>query len=60
MNPSWWGNPSIDEGKYRSTGLSPSWAESPVLVSSQANSISTGQWAFVSVTTGALDPNHRE
>ncbi|KAF5789308.1 hypothetical protein HanXRQr2_Chr09g0369661 [Helianthus annuus] len=42
MNPSWWGTPSIDEGnpswwgtpapdgeKYRSTGLSPSWAESP-------------------------------
>ncbi|KAJ0743449.1 hypothetical protein HanPI659440_Chr10g0375921 [Helianthus annuus] len=51
MNPSWWGTPSIDEGKYRSTGLSPSWAESPVSTSSQGNAITTGQWAFVSNQT---------
>ncbi|KAF5786654.1 hypothetical protein HanXRQr2_Chr10g0443561 [Helianthus annuus] len=47
MNPDWWGNPSTAESKYRSTGFSPSWAESPAPVSSQANPISTGQWAFV-------------
>ncbi|MFS7928192.1 putative transcription factor interactor and regulator CCHC(Zn) family [Helianthus anomalus] len=54
MNPSWWGTPSPDEGKYRSTGLSPSWAESPVPVSSQASAISTGQWAFVSNQTPSI------
>ncbi|KAJ0799993.1 putative transcription factor interactor and regulator CCHC(Zn) family [Helianthus annuus] len=54
MNPSWWGNPSTDEGKYRSTGLSPSWAESLAPVSSQGNPISTGQWAFVSNQTPSI------
>ncbi|KAF5774309.1 hypothetical protein HanXRQr2_Chr13g0598831 [Helianthus annuus] len=54
MNPSWWGTPSPDEGKYRNTSLSPSWAESPVSTSSQANAISTGQWAFVSNQTPSI------
>ncbi|KAF5789301.1 hypothetical protein HanXRQr2_Chr09g0369581 [Helianthus annuus] len=42
MNPSWWGTPSVDEGKYRSTGLSPSWAESPT-----RSQITAEQWASV-------------
>ncbi|KAJ0931799.1 hypothetical protein HanPSC8_Chr04g0166111 [Helianthus annuus] len=54
MNPSWWGTPSPDEGKYRNTSLSPSWAESPVSASSQTNAISTGQWAFVSNQTPSI------
>ncbi|KAJ0799909.1 hypothetical protein HanPI659440_Chr03g0096861 [Helianthus annuus] len=54
MNPSWWGTTSPDEGKYRNTSLSPSWAESPVPVSSQANAISTGLWAFVSNQTPSI------
>ncbi|KAJ0604247.1 putative transcription factor interactor and regulator CCHC(Zn) family [Helianthus annuus] len=54
MNPSWWGTPSPDEGKYRNTSLSPSWAESPVPVSSQVNAISAGQWAFVSNQTPSI------
>ncbi|KAJ0943237.1 putative transcription factor interactor and regulator CCHC(Zn) family [Helianthus annuus] len=54
MNPSWWGTPAPDEGKYRNTSLSPSWAESPVSTSSQANAISTGQWAFVSNQTPSI------
>ncbi|MFS7984592.1 putative transcription factor interactor and regulator CCHC(Zn) family [Helianthus anomalus] len=54
MNPSWWGTPSPDEGKYRNTSLSPSWAESHVPVSSQASAISTGQWAFVSNQTPSI------
>ncbi|KAJ0587307.1 hypothetical protein HanIR_Chr04g0161701 [Helianthus annuus] len=29
MSLDWWGIPSNTESKYRSTGLSPSWAESP-------------------------------
>ncbi|KAJ0745419.1 putative transcription factor interactor and regulator CCHC(Zn) family [Helianthus annuus] len=29
MNPSWWGTPAPDSGKYTCTSLSPSWAESP-------------------------------
>ncbi|KAJ0640386.1 hypothetical protein HanOQP8_Chr16g0610851 [Helianthus annuus] len=29
MNPDWWGTPANTESKYRSTGLSPSWVESP-------------------------------
>ncbi|KAF5771644.1 putative transcription factor interactor and regulator CCHC(Zn) family [Helianthus annuus] len=54
MNPSWWGTPAPDEGKYRNTSLSPSWAESPVSTSSQANAIPTGQWAFVSNQTPSI------
>ncbi|KAJ0644919.1 hypothetical protein HanOQP8_Chr16g0617861 [Helianthus annuus] len=54
MNPSWWGTPAPDEGKYTNTSLSPSWAESPVSTSSQANAISTGQWAFVSNQTPSI------
>ncbi|MFS8026847.1 hypothetical protein Hanom_Chr16g01491501 [Helianthus anomalus] len=52
MSSDWWGIPSNMESKYRSTGLSPSWAESPAPasspVTSQTNQISTSQWAFVS------------
>ncbi|KAF5775980.1 putative transcription factor interactor and regulator CCHC(Zn) family [Helianthus annuus] len=54
MNPSWWGTPSLDEGKYRNTSLSPSWAESLVSTSSQTNAITTGQWAFVSNQTPSI------
>ncbi|KAJ0925006.1 hypothetical protein HanRHA438_Chr04g0154751 [Helianthus annuus] len=54
MNPSWWGTPAPDGGKYTNTSLSPSWAESPVSTSSQANAISTGQWAFVSNQTPSI------
>ncbi|KAF5760153.1 putative transcription factor interactor and regulator CCHC(Zn) family [Helianthus annuus] len=74
MNPSWWGTPAPDSGKYTSTGstpscwgtpapdsgkytstsLSPSWAESPVSTSSQANAISSGQWALVSNQTPSI------
>ncbi|KAL9992246.1 putative transcription factor interactor and regulator CCHC(Zn) family [Helianthus debilis subsp. tardiflorus] len=54
MNPSWWGTLSQDEGKYRNTSLSPSWAESPVSTSSQTNAISIGQWAFVSNQTPSI------
>ncbi|KAJ0646995.1 putative protein kinase RLK-Pelle-DLSV family [Helianthus annuus] len=54
MNPSWWGTPAPDGGKYTNTSLSPSWAESPVSTSSQANVVSTGQWAFVSNQTPSI------
>ncbi|KAJ0525671.1 putative transcription factor interactor and regulator CCHC(Zn) family [Helianthus annuus] len=53
-SPSWWGTPAPDSGKYTNTSLSPSWAESPVSTSSQANAISTGQWAFVSNQTPSI------
>ncbi|KAJ0944200.1 putative transcription factor interactor and regulator CCHC(Zn) family [Helianthus annuus] len=52
--PSWWGTPAPDSGKYTNTSLSPSWAESPVSTSSQANAISTGQWALVSNQTPSI------
>ncbi|XP_035845144.1 suppressor protein SRP40-like [Helianthus annuus] len=42
MNPHWWGTPSNAESKYRSTGLSPSWAESPT-----PPRITAEQWASV-------------
>ncbi|MFS8026841.1 hypothetical protein Hanom_Chr16g01491441 [Helianthus anomalus] len=42
MNPDWWGTPSNTESKYRSTGLSPSWAESPT-----PPRITVEQWASV-------------
>ncbi|KAM0014957.1 hypothetical protein Hdeb2414_s0033g00720181 [Helianthus debilis subsp. tardiflorus] len=29
MNPSWWGTPAPDEGKYRNTSSSPSWWGTP-------------------------------
>ncbi|XP_021991068.1 uncharacterized protein LOC110887807 [Helianthus annuus] len=55
MSSDWWGIPSNTESKYRSTRLSPSWAESPAPASSsipsQANQISTSQWAFISNQT---------
>ncbi|KAJ0682366.1 hypothetical protein HanPI659440_Chr16g0646561 [Helianthus annuus] len=52
--PSWWGTPAPDSGKYTNTSLSPSWAESPVSTSSQANALSTGQWALVSNQTPSI------
>ncbi|KAJ0942046.1 putative transcription factor interactor and regulator CCHC(Zn) family [Helianthus annuus] len=52
--PSWWGTPAPDSGKYTSRSLSPSWAESPVSTSSQANAISSGQWALVSNQTPSI------
>ncbi|KAJ0511170.1 putative transcription factor interactor and regulator CCHC(Zn) family [Helianthus annuus] len=53
-SPSWWGTPAPDSGKYTNTSLSPSWAESPLSTSSQANAISTGQWALVSNQTPSI------
>ncbi|KAJ0909087.1 putative RNA-directed DNA polymerase [Helianthus annuus] len=52
--PSWWGTPAPDTGKYTSTSLSPSWAESLVSTSSQANAISSSQWALVSNQTPSI------
>ncbi|KAJ0877935.1 putative transcription factor interactor and regulator CCHC(Zn) family [Helianthus annuus] len=54
MNPSWWGSPAPDSGKYMNTSQSPSWAESPVSTSSQANATPAGQWAFVSNQTPSI------
>ncbi|KAJ0499683.1 putative transcription factor interactor and regulator CCHC(Zn) family [Helianthus annuus] len=52
--PSWRGTPAPDSGKYTCTSLSPSWAESPVSTSSQANDISSSQWALVSNQTPSI------
>ncbi|KAJ0642390.1 putative transcription factor interactor and regulator CCHC(Zn) family [Helianthus annuus] len=54
MNPSWWGSPAPDSGKYMNTSQSPSWAESPVSTSSQTNATQAGQWAFVSNQTPSI------
>ncbi|KAJ0599112.1 putative transcription factor interactor and regulator CCHC(Zn) family [Helianthus annuus] len=54
MNPSWWGSPAPDSGKYMNTSQSPSWAESPVSTSSQTNATPAGQWAFVSNQTPSI------
>ncbi|KAF5771648.1 putative transcription factor interactor and regulator CCHC(Zn) family [Helianthus annuus] len=54
MNPSWWGTPTPDSGKYTSTGSTPSWWGTPAPDSGKYTSTSLSpSWAESPVSTSS-------
>ncbi|KAJ0900472.1 putative transcription factor interactor and regulator CCHC(Zn) family [Helianthus annuus] len=54
MNPSWWGTPAPDSGKYTSTGSTPSWWGTPAPDSGKYTSTSLSpSWAESPVSTSS-------